>query len=395
VFRHEINETAKTLRLWVRRKGGNRKLICSGCGKRFTEAHDSYEREVRDLPWRKYRATVIIELYRVRCPQCGVRIEKVGQLPSKAPFSKDFEDAVGLACESAAVRQVARQFGLAASTVRAIDLRYLQRWNATRRKDRLRQIGVDEIYFGKQTKFITVVSNLETGEPLWFGRDRKQETLDEFFRRQLKESQRKRIEAACVDMWRPFTNSIEQWAPNCRIVYDKFHVLQHANRAIDEVRRAEFFRKGGHMRGVVKGKRWLLLTRWMNLDHQKRQQLNQLFALNRRVMKAYLLKESLERLWSYRYEGAMLRYLQSWIDQLRWQRLVPFQNLGFMLLDYLEGILNYCRSKVRFGVVEAINGNIKTLLRRGRGYKNLGYLLLKAQRMAVTKTEFIVLQKAA
>jgi transposase len=361
----------------------------------LTDAHDGYEREVRDLPWRKYRATVIIELYRVRCPQCGVRIEKVGQLPSKAPFSKDFEDAVGLACESASVRQVARQFGLAASTVRAIDLRYLQRWNATRRQDRLKQIGVDEIYFGKQTKFITVVSNLETGEPLWFGRDRKQETLDEFFRTQLKESQRKRIEAACVDMWRPFTNSIEQWAPNCRIVYDKFHVLQHANRAIDEVRRAEFFRKGGRMRGVVKGKRWLLLTRWMNLDHQKRQQLNQLFALNRRVMKAYLLKESLERLWSYRYEGAMLRYLQSWIDQLRWQRLVPFQNLGFMLLDHLEGILNYCRTKVRFGVVEAINGNIKTLLRRGRGYKNLGYLLLKAQRMAVTRTEFVALQKAA
>jgi len=70
-------------------------------------------------------------------------------------------------------------------------------------------------------KFITVVSNLETGEPLWFGQDRKQETLDEFFRTQLKESQRKRIAAACVDMWRPFTNSIEQWAPNCRIVYDK------------------------------------------------------------------------------------------------------------------------------------------------------------------------------
>ena len=104
-------------------------------------------------------------------------------------------------------------FGLAASTVRAIDLRYLQRWSATRRKDRLAQMGVDEIYFGKQMKFITVVSNLETGEPLWFGQDRKQETLDEFFRTQLKETQRKRIEAACVDMWRPFTNSIEQWAP--------------------------------------------------------------------------------------------------------------------------------------------------------------------------------------
>ena len=47
------------------------------------------------------------------------------------------------------------------------------------------------------------------------------------------------------------------------------------------------------------------------------------------------------------------------------------------------------------GVVEAVNGNIKTLLRRGRGYKNLRYLLLKAQRMAVAKTEFVVFQKAA
>jgi transposase len=63
-----------------------------------------------------------------------------------------------------------------------------------------------------------------------------------------------------------------------------------------------------------------------------------------------------------------------------------------MLADHLDGIPNYCRTKVRFGVVEAINGNIKTLLSRGR---NLAYLLLKAQRMAVTKTEFIVLQKAA
>lgn len=395
VYRHEIDEIAKTLRLWVRRKRGNRKLICSGCGRKISDAHDYNEREVRDLPWGEYRTTVIIEVYRVCCPNCGIRVEKVPQLPSKAPFSKRFEEAVGQACESASVRQVARRFGLAASTVRAIDLRYLQRWNATRRKDRLEQIGVDEIYFGKQMKFITVVSNLETGEPLWFGQDRKQETLDEFFQTQLSERQRKHIAAACVDMWRPFTNSIEHGAPNCRIVYDKFHVLQHANKAIDEVRRAEFFRKGGRMRGVVKGKRWLLLTRWMNLNNKKRQQLNELFALNRRVMKAYLLKESLERLWTYHYEGAMLRYLQSWIDQLRWQRLVPFQNLALMLLNHLDGILNYCRTKVPFGVVEAINGNIKTLLRRGRGYKNLGYLLLKAQRMAVTKTEFIVLQKAA
>jgi hypothetical protein len=70
---------------------------------------------------------VVVEFYRVRCPKCGLKVERVPQLPSKAPFSKDFEDTVGLACESAAARQVARQLKLAAATVRAIDQRYLER----------------------------------------------------------------------------------------------------------------------------------------------------------------------------------------------------------------------------------------------------------------------------
>ena len=395
VYRSEINEAGKTLRLWVRRKRGNRKLECSGCGRRIQEIAEVYEREVRDLPWSEYRATVVIELYRVRCPDCGIKAEKVALLPSKAPFSKRFEEAVGQACESAAVRRVARQFGLAASTVRAIDLRYLQRWAQERRRPALRRMGVDEIYLGKKQKFLTVVTNLETGEPLWFGGERKKETLDEFFRSQLTGWQRSRIKVACVDMWEPFRLSLKEWAKNCAIVYDKFHIMQHANQAIDEVRRAEFFRKGGQWREMVKGKRWLLLTRWVNLSSNRKQMLNELFQLNRKLMKAYLLKESLDRLWTYTYEGAMLRYLQSWIDQLRWQRLTPFQKLAQMLLDHLEGILNYCRVKPPLGVVEAVNGNIKMLMRRGRGYTNLHYLLLKAQHMTAINTEFVAFLKAA
>ena len=240
MYRLEIDEKNKALDLWVRRKRGNRQLECSGCGRKYTDAYDSRERAVRDLPWSGFQATVHIEVYRVKCEGCGVRVEKVPLLPSKAPYSKRFEDAVGQACESAAARQVARRMGLSESTVRAIDLRYLERWDAKRRQPPLRQMGIDEIYRGKKGKFLTVVCNLETGEPLWFGKERKKETLDEYFRTELVSRQRKRIEAACVDMWEPFRLSIEQWAPQCRIVYDKFHILQHANDAIDEVRKAEF-----------------------------------------------------------------------------------------------------------------------------------------------------------
>jgi transposase len=394
VWRHEIDEPAKKLKLWVRHKRGT-VPVCSGCGRAVEQIHELCEREVRDLPVFEFRATVAIELYRLRCPDCGPKMERVEQLPSKAPFAKRFEEAVGQACEVAAARQVARLFGLAQSTVRAIDLRYLERWDATRKKPPLRLMGVDEIYLGKKQKFVTVVSNLETAEPVFLEPERKKETLDRFFERDLTEQQRGRIQAACVDMWEPFRLSIEHWAPDCRIIYDKFHIMQHANRAIDEVRRAEFFRKGGTMRGLVKGKRWLLLTRWVNLSEPKQQELNRLFALNRKLMKAYLLKESLERLWTYHYEGAMMNYLRRWIDQLRWQRLAPFEKLADLLVNHLEGIINYCRTKVPMGVVEAINGNLKTLLRRGRGYKNLRYFLLKAQRMAALKTEFVAFRKAA
>ncbi len=89
----------------------------------------------------------------------------------------------------------------------------------------------------------------------------------------------------------------------------------------------------------------------------------------------------------------MVNYLKKWMDRLRWQRLPSFQKLAEMLLKHLDGILNYCRTKVRFGVVEAINGNIRMLINRGRGYRNMRYLLLKAERMAVTNAAYVAFQK--
>jgi hypothetical protein len=112
---------------------------------------------------------------------------------------------VGLACQGASARQVARQSGLPARTVLAIDRRYLERWDARRRKPALRQRGVDALHLGRKEKFLTVVRNLEATEPVGFGRERKKkETLDEYFQTQLSAKQRRGIEAACVGMWEPY-----------------------------------------------------------------------------------------------------------------------------------------------------------------------------------------------
>jgi transposase len=81
------------------------------------------------------------------------------------------------------------------------------------------------------------------------------------------------------------------------------------------------------------------------------------------------------------------------MDQLRWQRLQPFEKLAETLLKHLDGIANYCRTKVRMGVVEAVNANIRMLINRGRGYKNLHYLLLKAKRLAASNLELIAVRR--
>jgi transposase len=100
--------------------------------------------------------------------------------------------------------------------------------------------------------------------------------------------------------------------------WDRTRVLQHASAALDEVRRQEIFRAGAVMREHGRGKRWVLLPRWNTVRGSKRRALQTLFAANRRLFKAYLLRELLDRLWTYKTRPGVLNFLNGWIDALRW-----------------------------------------------------------------------------
>jgi transposase len=116
-------------------------------------------------------------------------------------------------CEAAPVSRVADQRGLPPETVRRMDKRALRRWAAERPRTPVRYLGVDEIFLGTRDKFLTVASDLETGEPLC-GLERKQETVDRFFAEALPLARRRVIRAVCVDMWEPFRLSLQQHLPH-------------------------------------------------------------------------------------------------------------------------------------------------------------------------------------
>ena len=121
-----------------------------------------------------------------------------------------------------------------------------------------------------------MLSDLVHGEVIGQARDRTEDALKSLLRDRLDGHQRAAVEAVCTDMHRPYVNAVAEVLPQAAVVFDKFHVLQHASDAIDEVRRQEFFRAGPVMRKFGRGKRWLLLHRWRNVRGSKRRELQEL-----------------------------------------------------------------------------------------------------------------------
>jgi transposase len=210
--------------------------------------------------------------------------------------------------------------------------------------------------------------DLERGRPIWFGgKDRSEASLDEFFA-WLGPKKCRKIRVAVMDMWKAFRKSTlkEGHAPQARIIYDKFHVLSHLGKAMDEVRKREYARLSGKDRRFIKGQRYNLLSRQENLTTEGREALKLLFRANKRLHTAYLLKESFGQLWDYNRPGWARRFFEHWKDALRWQRLEPFRKFAAMVEAHWDGIAAYCReeNKVPLGFVEGFNNRIRVLQRR-------------------------------
>jgi transposase len=180
-------------------------------------------------------------------------------------------------------------------------------------------------------------------------------------------------------MWKPFRNATRQAAPQAAILFDKFHVMGHLNKALDQVRKQEYARLTGKDRRFIKGQKYALLSNRENLDMEGRRALKTLLAANKRLHRAYLLKESFGQLWSYQREGWVRRFFDNWRTALKWQRLKPYEKFADMVDRHWDGIAAYClpENKVSLGFVEGLNTKIRVIQRRAYGLRDEEYLRLK------------------
>jgi transposase len=318
----------------------------------------------------------------VGCRRCGtVKQEKLPWLADNPFSTRRFAFYVGRRCRSSAIRDIARELRLDWKTVKALEVEYL--------REQLRRvgtpaptvIGIDEISIRKGHTYRIVVSDLVRGRPIWFGgQDRSEASLDEFFA-WLGPKKCRKIRLAVMDMWKAFRNSTLRAgnAPQAAIRYDKFHVLKHLGEAMDKVRKREYARLSGEDRRFVKGQKYTLLSHGENLSLEGKKALRLLFQANRRLNKAYLLKESFDQLWDYQRPGWARRFFDNWRDALRWQRWEPFQKFARMIEAHWDGIEAYCHeeNKVALGFVEGLNNKIRVIQRRAYGLRDEEYLRLK------------------
>ncbi len=337
---------------------------------------------MRDLSCGDTRVYLELEVRRVSCRGCGaVKREKLPWLSDNPFYTKRFAFYVGRRCRASTIRDVARELRLDWKTVKALEMEYM--------REQLRRvgtpaptvIGIDEIAIGRGHTYRIIVSDLVRGRPIWFGgEDRSEKSMDLFFQ-WLGSQKGGRIRLAVMDMWKAFRTSTlkEGHAPQAGILYDKFHILKHLNDALDKVRKSEYARLSGQSRRFIKGQKYTLLSHWANLSQEGRQSLKVLFAANKRLNKAYLLKEMFGQLWDYRREGWARRFFERWKAALKWQRLKPYEKFARMIEEHWDGIALYCReeNKVPLGFVEGLNNKIRVIQRRAYGLRDEEYLRLK------------------
>lgn len=361
---------------------------CSACVGPCRVVHERLpERRWADLPWSDHPVELRYAPVRVECPRCGgAPVEMVAWAAPYQRQSRRLQQRLAVQAASMPVMHVAALHGLSWLTVRRAEERALERWERTRPTVPLRDVGVDEKWLGRRNrladKFVTIVSNLDTGEPVWIGYGRDENTLKQWLA-SLTPEQKAGIRLFAMDMHRPFLNAVRDDPAFARvpIVHDPFHVMKRAVEAITELRRQVFFRAGPEMRAIGRGTRWLVARPWDKATDAQRDQLRLLFSLNGRLARAYQVIEQLREALHAPDATAMLAGISLVLRRTARRDNVPMRKLHDSLIAHLTEIVALGAHHPFTGRIEALNNNWETLVRRGRGYRHHDYLLRKLRFM--------------
>ncbi len=344
-------------------------------------------RRWRDLPWAGRPTSIVYAPMRVDCKRCGSHsVEALSWADAHQRQTKRFQQHIALDAFSMPLLHVATKYGIDWSTVRRAESDAIDRWDKTRTKAPLTKVGIDEKWLGRRHngphKFVTIVSDLETGEPVWFGYGRDEATVTKWIET-LTAEQKAAIRVVASDMHRPFLNAVraDDVLTKVPYVHDPFHIIKRAGEAVSELRRSIFFRASAEMRAIGRGTRWLVLRSWERTSDSNRKRLRELFALNGKLARAYQVLEELRQVLRAPDERSITTGLMHVLRRTEKRTNPPMRKLHESLVRHWKQIVALAEHRPPTGRIEALNNNWETLVRRGRGYRDHDYLFRKLRFM--------------
>ncbi|MFN0007303.1 MAG: ISL3 family transposase [Planctomycetota bacterium] len=346
-----------------------RRLTCPHCGVSRTGKVSERQRRWRHLGiWSR---VVWIEgpIRRLFCRQCDRTVtEAVPWARHDSDFTRPFEDAVGLMAQRTDHTAVSQLFAISWVTVGSIARRLVDELLDPERLTNLRRIAVDEISFRKRHRYLTVVTDHDTGDVVWAAEGQTSDVLKAFFR-SLPPGVCEAIEVVTMDMSAAYQKAVRDNLPNAVIAFDHFHIVKLANEALNEVRRElsrEVRATDPDLGKAVKGMRWPTSYALENLPERQVELLG-LIRPQSKLGRAYLLKEQLREVLrqpSSRVTGA----LRSWIAWASRSRLAPFVRLGRTIRKCLPGIVAFVQHRLTNALAEGTNNKIRLISHRAFGF---------------------------
>jgi len=377
----KLNEQAQQLELTITlRPRRNSRPVCSGCGRKCSGYDRLPQRRFEFIPFWGILVYFVYAMRRVDCSACGIKVEHVPWAEGKRTVTHAYAWFLAGWAKHLSWAQVADHFRTSWYTVYSSVQMAVQWGRANVNLDGITAIGVDELCWGRWHRYVTVVYqiNRDSVRLLWVGEKRCAKTLLRFFRWFGKE-RTGRLAFICSDMWKPYLKVIAKKASQAIHILDRFHIVAHVNKAIDQVRAAEVkdLERNGYV-PVLKKSRWLFLKRPENLTDKQDASLAELLRYNLKTIRSYLLKEDFQSFWEYRSPYWAGVFLDCWCTRVMRSRIEPMKKVARMLRRHKKLILNWFRARKEFssGIVEGLNAKAKVATRKAYGFKRFKTLEL-------------------
>jgi transposase len=240
------------------------------------------------------------------------------------------------------------------------------------RLSRLVDIGVDEISWRKHHRYLTLVSDHDTGKIVWGKPGKDTAALDAFFD-ELPDGAAERIEAVSMDMGPAYAKAVREHAPEAVICFDPFHVVKLATDALEALRRQvwQAARKLPDKRIAkkFKGARWALLKNPDTLTEDQATTLQEMKRSGGILWRAYQLKEALRAIFAGDLDPTGVgELLDRWCSRAQRSRIPEFVTAARTVRKHRDGINAAIERGLSNGRHEGLNNKVRLIINRAYGF---------------------------